>query len=87
MPRYWLIIYETAYQQTSKEVPRTRKKWYKIQKDSKNLKKLKIFKNWSLKKHPITSRIYAVTYNYTLDDVLWPLSLEKPKKMTNIQET
>ena len=30
-------------------------------------------------KDSITSRSYAVTYNETLEEVMWLLSLEKPK--------
>ena len=50
---------------------------------NQNLQKLQIFfKNGLLKfeNNSITSKSYAVTYNQTLDKVMWLLSLKIPKK-------
>ena len=41
---------------------------------------LKIAEIKILKKHSITSRSYALTYIRTLEEVMWLLRLEKPKK-------
>ena len=77
-----------AFYQALEEVPKTLvpKKMIKYSKRfKKNFKNklqmflkvadVKIFKNKS-----ITSRSHAVTYNQTLEEVMWLLSLEKPKK-------
>ena len=77
--------YATACHQTSEEfsrnlVPKIEKKFKKV----KKLEKIaNIFKNCLyliLEKHSIASRRYVVAYNQNLEEVMWLLRLEKPKK-------
>ena len=47
----------------------------------------KVGKLRDVENHSITTRIFAVTYCYTLEVAIWPLGMKNPKSNQNFQKT